>query len=212
MVTSFSSTLVFLKAGAVDWPMAMALESTTVLGGFLGGVYSARFAGRCLTFVFSAVIAVAALFMVRSFRLRECVAGRFFIWERRHGGAVYCVNLALALPISFLAGAASGLVGVAGGILKVPMMVILFGVPMELAVGSSAFMLGLTATGGFLGHLAAGHVDWSTALWLAPGIFLAGQLGARLAVGADKRRMKTFFGYFLFVLAAYLAARAALGA
>ncbi len=209
MVTSLSSTLVFRKAGVVDWPMALALESTTTLGGFLGGLYSGHFTGRFLTFLFSGVIAFAAVFMVRTFSGVTCNTRRFYCWQRRLGEERYAVNLALALPISFVAGAVSGLIGVAGGILKVPMMVLLFGVPMNIAVGSSAFMVGLTASGGFLGHLKAGHVDWRVALALAPGIFVAGQIGARKAVKVDKRRMRIWFGYFLMALAAFLAARAA---
>ncbi len=209
MVTSLSSTLVFRKAGVVDWPMAFVLESTTTLGGFLGGLYSGHFTGRFLTFLFAGVIAFAAIFMVRTFHGGSCCPERFYCWARRLGDEHYAVNLALALPISFVAGGVSGLIGVAGGILKVPMMVLLFGVPINIAVGSSSFMVGLTATGGFLGHLKAGHVNWPVALALVPGIFIAGQIGARKAVKVDKRRMKVYFGYFLFALAAFLAARAA---
>jgi len=210
MVTSLSSTLVFRRAGVVDWPMAFVLESTTTLGGFLGGLYSGHFTGRFLTFLFSGVIAFAAIFMVRTFSGAACNTERFYCWRRRLGTESYAVNLAMALPISFCAGAVSGLIGVAGGILKVPMMVLLFGVPMNIAVGSSAFMVGLTASGGFLGHLKAGHVDWRVALALVPGIFAAGQIGARKAVKVDKQRMRVWFGYFLMALAAFLAARAAL--
>jgi uncharacterized membrane protein YfcA len=84
------------------------------------------------------------------------------------------------------------------------MMVLLFGVPMNIAVGSSAFMVGVTASGGFLGHVMAGHVDWKVALALAPAIFLGSQIGARWSVNIDKNKMKAYFGYFLFALAALL--------
>ena len=69
----------------------------------------------------------------------------------------------------------------------------------------------LTAAGGFLGHLTAGHADWPVALALVPGIFIAGQIGARKAVKTDKRKMKVYFGYFLFGLAVFLALRATYG-
>jgi uncharacterized protein len=213
MATSLSSTLVFRKAGMVDWPMAFVLESSTTLGAFTGGLFSRRFSGNSLTYLFAAVIAFAAFFMVRRFTAeRECgtLASNFYHWERRRGSETYCINLALALPISFVAGAVSGLIGVAGGILKVPMMVLLFGVPMSIAVGSSAFMVGLTASGGFLGHLAAGQFDWRVALILVPGIFLGGQIGARRAVKVDKEQMKHYFGYFLAVLAVFLVLHTAL--
>ncbi len=211
MVTSLSSTLVFHKARVVDWPMALVLESTTTLGGFLGGLYSGCFTGEALTLLFAGVIAFAAVFMVRTFPPKARPARRRrFEWRRTMGRESYRINVAVALPISFVAGVVSGLIGVSGGILKVPMMVLLFGVPMNIAVGSSAFMVGLTASGGFLGHLKAGHVNWPVALLLAPGIFLAGQIGARVAVKVDKKRMKIYFGWFLFALAALLVVRTAL--
>jgi uncharacterized membrane protein YfcA len=212
MVVSLSSTQVFRKAGLVDWPMALVLESSTTLGAFLGGLFSWLFTGRALTYLFAAVIATAALFMVRRFQRKancESVARDFYHWTRQVGKESYCINLGVALPVSFAAGIVSGLVGVSGGILKVPMMVLLFGVPMGIAVGSSAFMVGLTASGGFLGHLAAGQFDWKVALALAPGVFLGAQIGARLGVRVDKQKMKTFFGYFLLALAILLVIRTA---
>jgi uncharacterized protein len=213
MITSFSATLVFRRAQTVDWPLAIALESSTTLGAFLGGLFSGHFSGRFLIYLFSAVYGVAAFFMVKHFEIPNRCGGEpsgFFRWRRGIGSEIYCVNLGLALPISFVAGVISGLIGVSGGILKVPMLVLLFGLPMNIAVGSSAFMVGLTASGGFLGHLAAGHFDWRLALTLAPGIFLGAQIGARTSVKTDKKKMKQFFGYMLAALALFLIIRTAL--
>jgi len=112
--------------------------------------------------------------------------------------------------VCLLVGGLSGLIGIGGGILKIPMMVLLFHVPMNVAVGSSAFMVGVTASGGFLGHLKAGRCDWAIALALAPGVFVAGQIGARKSIKVDKKKMKVYFGYFLFALAVLLAIRTAI--
>jgi uncharacterized protein len=213
MVTSLSATMVFRKAATVDWPLAIVLETSTTLGAFLGGLFSGYFSGRFLIYLFSGVLAIAAFFMVKHFEIpNRCgeKPGGFFRWRRGVGSENYCVNLALALPIAFVAGVVSGLIGVSGGILKVPMLVLLFGVPMNIAVGSSAFMVGLTASGGFLGHLVAGHFDWKMALILIPGIFIGAQIGARTSVKVDKTRMKRFFGYVLAALAAFLIIRTAL--
>jgi len=207
MVSSFSSTLIFRGAKRVDWGMALTLESATVAGAFLGGAFSGYFSAKVLTWVFSGVLTFAAAFMVYSVRRQhECdgTKSRFSQWVRRTGEGVYCVNLAIALPLSFVAGGLSGLVGVAGGVLKVPMLVLLFGVPMDMAVGSSAFMVGLTALGGFTGHLAAGNFDWKPALALAPGVFVGGQLGARWALGLGHARLRRIFGLFLVMLAAFM--------
>jgi uncharacterized membrane protein YfcA len=213
MVMSLSSTQVFRKAGFVDWPMALVLESSTALGAFLGGLFSGHFSGRVLTYLFAVLIAIAALFMVRRFQRKadcDATASDFYHWVRRVGKETYCINLGLALPVSFAAGAVSGLAGVAGGSLMVPMMVLLFGVPISIAVGSSALMVGLTASGGFLGHLTAGQFEWKVALALAPGIFLGAQIGARCGVKLDKEHLKRYFGYFLLALALLLVVRTAL--
>jgi len=210
MVTSLSATIVFRKAKRVDWPLAISLETVTALGALTGGLLSGRFSGSFLMVLFAAVIAFAAVFMVRDFDWRHDCAERssFFGWRRRLGEQEYCVNLLWALPISFAAGAISGLVGVGGGILKVPMMVLLFGIPMEIAVGSSAFMVGLTAAGGFAGHVAAGHWDWKASVVLAIVVFVGGQLGARMSLGIDQKKMKKGFGWFLFGIAALMCVKA----
>jgi len=212
MTMSLSATIVFRRAKRVDWPLAIVLETVTATGGLAGGLVSGRFSGPVLMIVFAGVIAVAAVFMVRDFRAsHDCPArSSFFGWRRRMGEREYCVNLAVALPISFAAGALSGLIGIGGGIMKVPMMVLLFGIPMEIAIGSSAFMVGLTAAGGFAGHVASGHWDWRTSLILAVAVFAGGQIGARFSIGIDKGKLKRAFGCFLFAVAALMCAKALL--
>jgi uncharacterized membrane protein YfcA len=210
MATSLSATIVYRRARRVDWPLAIVLESATVTGGFLGGLVSDRFSGASLSVVFAVVVAVAAWFMVRGLRLNQVhTAGgsRFLAWRRQVGEQVYHINLLIALPTSFAAGGLSGLVGIGGGVLKVPMMVLLFGVPMELAVGSSAFMVGLTAAGGFAGHVASGHWDWKTSLVLAAAVFIGGQIGARTSIGFDENKLRRGFGWFLLAVAGLMAAR-----
>jgi len=209
-VLSLSATSVFRKAKRIDWPLAIVLESVTASGAFVGGLASERFSGPLLTCVFAGVITLAAIFMVRDARFdRECPAHNGpLAWRREMGSQVYCVNLLVALPISFFAGGMSGLVGVGGGVLKVPMMVLLFGVPMEIAVGSSAFMVGLTAVGGFAGHVASGHWDWRTSLVLAVVVFVGGQIGARKSIGIEKSKIKKGFAWLLVAIAAGMTVKA----
>lgn len=210
MTTSLSATIVFRKARRVDWPLAMVLEIATTTGGLAGGFFSGLFSGRFLMMLFAGVVAFAAIFMIRDFHAdHPCPQKSSLLgWNRRLGDQHYCVNLAVALPVSFAAGAISGLVGVGGGILKVPMMVLLFGIPMEIAVGSSAFMVGLTAAGGFVGHVAAGHWDWRTSFVLAVAVFAGAQIGARISLGIDRKRLQRAFGVLLIVVAVLMIRRA----
>jgi len=211
MVTSVAASLVFYKAKRIDWPLAIALETVTTAGGFAGGLGSGWLSGATLSLIFAVVIGGAAVFMIRPMKEREpCAHGRggFFAWSRTLGEQSYRVNMALALPFSFLAGGLSGMVGVGGGLIKVPLMVLVLGVPMDIAVGSSALMVGLTASGGFAGHLVHGHWDWKLSLVLAAVVFVGGQIGSRLTVKLDKRKLKVGFGWFLLVIAATMVLKA----
>lgn len=211
MLTSLSATLVFRKARRIDWPLAVALESVTALGALTGGLTSGRLSGAVLSQIFAGVVGFAALCMVRKMRVSSRVlrpTSGLFRWHRRLGARRYSVNLLVALPASFAAGLASGLVGVGGGILKVPLMVLLLGIPVEVAVGSSAFMVGLTAAGGFAGHVASGHWDWKTSTVLGVAALLGAQIGARISVGVDPDKMEKTLGGFLLVVAVLMAARA----
>lgn len=211
MVTSVAASLVFHKARRIDWPLAIALETVTAVGGFTGGLGSGWLSGDALSLIFAGVIGTAAVFMIRPMKEREPGppgGRRPLLWHRTLGQQRYCVDMALALPFSFAAGALSGLVGVGGGLIKVPLMVMVLGVPMDIAVGSSALMVGLTASGGFAGHLVHGHWDWRLSLVLAAAVFVGGQIGSRITVRLDKRRLKVGFGWFLLVVAATMAFQA----
>ncbi len=211
MVTSAAASLVFRKAKRIDWRLAIALETVTTAGGFAGGLGSSWLSGVTLSLIFATVIGVAAVLMIRPMKEREpCANGRggFLTWGRTLGGQSYCVNMALALPFSFLAGGLSGMVGVGGGLIKVPLMVLVLRVPMDIAVGSSALMVGVTASGGFAGHLLHGHWNWKLSLVLAAAVFIGGQIGSRLTVKLDKRKLKVGFGWFLLVIAATMVFKA----
>ncbi len=211
MVTSVAASLVFHKAKRIDWPLALVLESVTTAGGFAGGLGSGLFSGATLSAVFAVVIGSAAVLMVRPLQEKEPCSGGSggpWSWRRTLGERTYCVNLALALPLSFAAGALSGLVGVGGGLIKVPLMVLVLGVPMDIAVGSSALMVGVTASGGFAGHLFHGHWSWKLSLVLAVAVFIGGQIGSRITLKLDRRKLKVGFGYFLMVVSATMLLKA----
>jgi uncharacterized membrane protein YfcA len=211
MATSVSASFVFHKANRIDWPLAIALETVTATGGFAGGLASGWLSEAALSLTFAAVISAAAIAMILPLEERNPCGNRsggFLAWKRKLGEQTYCVNMAIGLPASFAAGVVSGMVGVGGGIIKVPILVLLLGVPMEIAVGSSALMVGVTAGGGFAGHVLRGHWNWKLSLVLAAAAFVGGQIGSRLTVKVPGRRLKVGFGWFLIVIAATMVIRA----
>jgi len=116
----------------------------------------------------------------------------------------YTLNVPALIPIMALAGFIAGMLGVGGGLLKVPAAVVLGGVPINIAVGSSSLMIGVTALTGFVGHLLRGHFDPLLTVVLAAGVLVGSQIGSRIAVKTDQRQLKKYFAMLLAAIAAWL--------
>lgn len=105
-----------------------------------------------------------------------------------------------AALIGLVGGVSSGLFGVGGGVVMVPAMVLLLGVPMHTAVGTSLLVIIPTALSGTYKHYLQQNVQVGLALMLTPTAMLGGWLGARLAEELSAVQLKRAFGGFLVVV------------
>ena len=108
----------------------------------------------------------------------------------------------LGLAASLVAGALSGLLGIGGGPIKVPVMMIFMNVPLMVATATSNFMIGVTAAASAIVYYRRGDILVQIAAPLAVGVFLGSLLGARLAPRVHKRVVI----YLLVAVMLYLAA------
>lgn len=110
------------------------------------------------------------------------------------------------LATAFGVGILGGLFGVGGGIVLIPLLVLVFHFEQHKAQGTSLVALvpptGLLA---FLKYWEAGHTDWKVGLLLMPGVFLGGIVGGRAAQHISPKWMRRVFAGFLFVLGAWQA-------
>jgi uncharacterized membrane protein YfcA len=204
IVLSFSSSITFAKSGRIDWLLALVLESVTTISAFAGGIFSVRVKENILLLVLAGAITVAALPLILGLERRRgepICRGGLMSWRRIINNEQYCINLLIAIPVSILAGLVSGMVGVGGGILKVAAMVLLLGVPVDIAVASSSIMVGITAAGGLTGHLVGGMWEWETAIPLAIVVFVGAQIGSRISIGLNKKILEKILGWLLLGIA-----------
>ena len=212
LIISISSTLVFRKAHQVDWSTALAMEAPTTLGAFIGGILAQHISSRALGLVLFILLVPAGWFMLRP--PKETIHRQIsahpsrWIWQRNLYGRTYQVDLRLMMPVMLTIGLLTSMVGIGGGALKVPLMVLLFDIPVPIAIGSSAFMVGLTAAAGLLGHISAGEFDWTTALLLAIPVFIGGQIGSRLSIHSNAQHLEKWFGVFVLLIAFFSVVRA----
>jgi uncharacterized membrane protein YfcA len=112
---------------------------------------------------------------------------------------VYVVSFLL---LGLLAGVLSGLLGIGGGIVIVPALVVVFGMSQHLAQGTTLALMvppiGLLAA---WTYYRQGYVDVKIAALICIGFFLGGLLGAKLATGIDAVLLKRLFGIVLLIAA-----------
>ncbi len=106
-----------------------------------------------------------------------------------------------AMGASLLGGAISGLLGVGGGIVQVPVMHLLMGMPLKAATATSSYLIGLTATASALVYYAGGRIDPMIAAPTALGIFAGARLGAYLGGRLSTPALKRIFGVVALLVA-----------
>ncbi len=113
-------------------------------------------------------------------------------------------NLPLIFVEGLLVGTLTGLVGAGGGFLIIPALVLLAGLPMKQAVGTSLLIIGIKSLIGFLGDIGHQPIDWIFLLTFSAfaivGIFVGTQIARR--VSGDK--LKPAFGWFVLVMGIYI--------
>ena len=108
--------------------------------------------------------------------------------------------------VACLCGMASGLFGIGGGVLLVPLLGLLFSFSQHRAQGTSLVAL-IPPTGALalVAYARGGFVSWRTGLLLIPGVFLGGIVGGKLAEKLKPQRMRQVFAGTLFALGVWQA-------
>lgn len=110
-----------------------------------------------------------------------------------------------SIPAGLLVGILTGLFGgVGGGFLIIPALVLMLGVEMPIAIGTSLVIIVANSVAGFVSHIGDAGIDWSiTAAFAGTAVvtsLVAGHLGTRL----DTVRLQRWFAYLVFAVAAYV--------
>ena len=181
----------YLKAGFVNRRVGLTLLIATTAGGIGGGYAAGLLDGRTLSGMFGIILVLAAAQMLRA-RNRppseimgepatldidasyvEPTTGETIDYRAR--------NVGIGAFVSIFAGAISGLLGVGGGIVNVPTMNVLMGVPIRVATATSTYMLGATAAAGAVLYLSRGQIDGLLAAAVVAGVFAGAAMGARFS-------------------------------
>ena len=210
----FSALFTFFKSALVDVKLVAILELPTMIGAFLGGMLAHHFNISLLSALFAATLFFASYFMMQErYPLTQRGVSGFgsghSSWEWRHEfrGRDVKVDLMLAAPLTFIIGYMGGMLGMAGGWLKVPIMVVLFNIPMKVAIASSALMVPITGFAGFLGHSVAGHFDPRLAFSLSVLTVIGAQIGSRMSIGIESSLLRFIFAFVMSLVGLWMLIR-----
>jgi len=218
-VIATSSSVTAGRAGQqlINLRFGMVLEVATVAGSLVGGLTSQMFAESALQRLFGVIAVIVALVMLARINRRNVMldpaadpgrlGGRFH--DQESGGTVTyrITRLPVALLASFAAGNVSSLLGVGGGIIKVPVLNAWCGMPLRAAAATSALMIGVTATGGAIIYYGRGDLSPLAAAPAVIGVQLGSWLGLRLGQYASVVWLKILMAAVLLVVAGLMFVR-----
>lgn len=225
IVTSGASAAVFLDRRVANLRLGMVLELFTAVGALIGGTVAFLLDERLLAGLFAVLLAYTAATMLRPRgggaseipALPEpdsSVDPEPTSWDRVRGGMSgpdYLVRAPIPGAVGGVgAGIVSALLGIGGGLVMVPVMHFLMGVPLRVAAATSNLMIGITASTSALVYLLRGGIDPYATAPAALGVFIGAAVGSRIAHRVDLRVLRFLFAAVL-AYTAYLMVRRAMG-
>ena len=182
ITTSAASSSVHLQRHTTDIRLGMTLELATSSGAAVTAYLVGYFNRNALEALFAGFLLYSAIIILsRGGKVKPeddsspAVNGEIVIppYEPK--------RYPLGLSASLVAGSLSGLLGIGGGPIKVPVMYIFMGVPLMVATATSNFMIGVTGAASAMVYYRRGDILIQYAAPLAVGVFIGSLLGARLA-------------------------------
>ena len=203
--TMVSGALGHHKRGAVDWVAAVPMGIAAIFGGLAGGTLATHLPGIVPRMFFALITILLAIRMV--WNLRECPGDEAWgsTGEPRGSAGIH-------LLLGFCIGIVSGLAGVGGGAVLVPILVILLGYPIHRAIGTSSACLIFSSAGAVVAYIfngigvaglpaySLGYVDLITFAILVVTTIPLARVGVRLAHSCSGRNLQILFAGLIVVI------------
>ncbi len=185
-LNALSGSIAYLRQRRVDLALGWRFALAT-LPGAIGGAYVTRaLSSRAFGHAFGVLlIAVAVLLFLGRTAGPSSRAGARQIVDASGGTHHYRVDVWKGVLVSLVVGVISSIFGIGGGIIHVPFLIVVLGLPVHVATATSHFVLSISAFAGALTFLALGHVDLPTVGFMGVGILAGAQLGARMSIGTS---------------------------
>jgi uncharacterized membrane protein YfcA len=189
MLTGGFATAAHSRSRYVSWWIGLRWALVGMIGAYAGGRVAEFIPGSVLLLIFATVVVVVSLIMIR----RATPASHAD--PRR-------IPMTKVAGVAIVLGFFTGMIGVGGGFLLVPVLVLVCGIDVKLAIGTSLLIITINSLGGFLGFVSHEPIPWRLALTVAAFNAAGSLLGERLGKPLPAYRLRPAFGVFLLVVGA----------
>jgi len=223
VANSCTAAGLYTKAGLTNVKLGLLLETATIPGAIIGGFAAASISPSILSALFGLLLIYVAYTMVarnqlasediaitNSASIRSDDADNSlsasltdsYHDQNQEKVVTYKVkHIPFGLGFGFIAGILSSLLGIGGGIIKVPVMHLVMGVPMKATIATSTLMITLTAAAGAFIYHYHGDIQPFVVAPLIIGIVIGSRIGVELTKRIRGLWLRRIFGVFLFLVA-----------
>jgi uncharacterized protein len=193
-VTSLAALVPHARAGRVRWRTGLVFGAAAMAGAYVGGRLAEYISGTVLLVAFSLMMLATAVAMIR---------GRRSVAAPAEGR----MRVGMVLLEGGVVGLVTGMLGAGGGFLVVPALVLLGGLPMSAAVGTSLLVIAMKSFAGLAGYLASVQIDWGLALAVTGAAVLGSLVGGTLTGRIPADVLRRVFGWFVVVMGVFVLAQ-----
>jgi uncharacterized membrane protein YfcA len=199
--TATAATLNYTRQRRIFWRTGLVLAVVTVPGAYLGAWLTTILSPRQLGLIFGFFLIFVAIYvgtdlnnLMRGNNKNNRLDQKSDLELVRSGR-----RIAMGAGLGFFGGLASGLLGIGGGLLMVPIMTFAMGMSIHLATATSMFTMIFTSISGVVQHYQANHINFEIALLLALGAIFGAQVGAYSSKRVSGKNLRRVFAIVLII-------------
>lgn len=189
--TSISSTIAYARSKKIQYMLGIKMALLSIPGAIIGSYFSTYIDPGYFKILLAIILVAIGIFLM----YRKSISnGNFLslesIWVK-----------VLFFSGTFVAGIISSLFGIGGGVIFVPLMIMIVGLTMYLAAPTSQFVLMITSLVGLTTHIILGNPQYLPAVLLSIGAFAGAQIGSRLSTKLSEQKLRLILGITFFGIA-----------
>lgn len=191
--TSLVGSISHFRAKNINVKVAIVFGPVAMLGTFIGAKLSQLISGQTQLIIFAIIMFIASIFMFKGRKEKE-----------KEISEDKTLNYPLILIEGLIVGIITGIVGVGGGFMIVPALVLLANIPMKQAIGTSLIIISFKSFAGFIGYMNIVEIPWMFLLKFTSFTAVGIILGSYLVRFVSPDKLKKAFAIFLVFMSLFI--------